>query len=135
DASHGNAIGIGMADFAHSRLIDKIDYPSLYTNAVTSCTPFGAAVPVHFGSDRTAVESALQTIGLVEPGQVRIVRIRNTLELQDLLVSVAFREEIEGRTELQIIEEPSDGESAGLMFDRNGNLSPFPLSEKWRNNR
>jgi hypothetical protein len=36
DQSHGNANGVGIADFCLRRLADKIDWPSTYLNALTS---------------------------------------------------------------------------------------------------
>jgi hypothetical protein len=119
EASHGNAIGIGLADFAHSRLIGKIDFPAMYLNAVTSGTPRGASFPPHFPSDRQALVAALGIIGAPEANQARLVRIRSTLELEELLVSEALLPEARGNPSLRV-----DGEAEELRFDSAGDLIP-----------
>ena len=37
--TYGNAIGIGSADFATRRLVDKIDWEATYVNGLTACSP------------------------------------------------------------------------------------------------
>jgi hypothetical protein len=120
EASHGNAVGIGLADFAHSRLIGKIDFPTMYLNAVTSGTPRGASVPPHFPSDRQALVAALGTIGIPEARQARLVRIRSTLELEELLASEALLPEVRGNPGLRV-----NGETEELRFDSSGDLLDF----------
>ena len=36
DASHGNAVGVGLADFISFRILEKINLRSVYVNAMTS---------------------------------------------------------------------------------------------------
>ena len=36
EASNGNAVGIGLADFIPFRVLEKIDLRAMYVNAVTS---------------------------------------------------------------------------------------------------
>jgi hypothetical protein len=119
EASHGNAIGIGLADFAHSCLVAKIDFPAMFLNAVTSGTPRGASVPPHFSSDREALAAALSTIGVSEARQARLVRIRSTLELEVMLVSEALLPEASANPELRV-----EGEAEELRFDAEGDLTP-----------
>ena len=119
-ASHGNAIGIGLADLAHSRLIEKIDLPATYTNALTSGTPRGASIPPHFPTDREALAAALQTIGTPDPRQARVVRIRDTLELDELLVSEGLIANAQDNPELEV-----EGEPQPMRFDAAGDLPAF----------
>jgi len=119
-ASHGNAVGIGMADFAHSRLIEKIDLPVMYTNAITSGTPRGASIPPHFPSDREALKNALRAIGSAQPREARVVRIHNTLDLEDLLVSEALLPQARANPHLQVL-----GEAEEVRFSAAGDLLDF----------
>jgi hypothetical protein len=119
-ASHGNAIGVGLADLAHSRLIEKIDFPATYTNALTSGTPRGASIPPHFPSDRESLSAALQTIGTSDPRQARVVRIRSTLEMDELLVSKGLLAEAQDNPELEV-----EGEPQPMRFDAAGDLPAF----------
>ena len=38
-ASHGNAIGMGMADVVSTKLVDSLDRDAMFTNALSSMTP------------------------------------------------------------------------------------------------
>jgi hypothetical protein len=117
-ASHGNAIGIGLADFAHARLIREIDLPAMYANALTSGTPRGASIPPHFPSDHEALQAALGI--LARPGEARLMRIRDTRDLQELLVSEALLAELQADPGVQAVGQPEE-----VRFDSAGNLQGF----------
>ena len=107
DGSKGNATGIGLADITTQRLVDKIDYATTYKNCITGLSPEKAAVPMHFGNDRTAIEVALGCVGLVPAVESKIVRIKNTLRLDILEVSEGYAEKLQKRTDLEIIAGPN----------------------------
>lgn len=115
--THGNASGIGTAEYAHRRAIDEMDREITYINCMTGNHPSGAHIPLYFDTDQICIEKALQTVGLRKPGEERILRIRNTLNLGELLVSEAYRAEVEAREDLSIVEEASE-----MAFDANGDL-------------
>ena len=85
--SEGNAIGIGLADFATQRLVDKIDAESMYVNALSASDPEHVKIPMTLENDRQAIEAALSTIGTVRRKTLKIVRIRNTKLLDELIVA------------------------------------------------
>jgi hypothetical protein len=120
DDSYGNAMGVGLADFVSRRLVNKIDPTATYINGLTGLSPESARIPITFDTDREAVEAALGTIGLVKPEEARIVRIQNTLLLEELDVSEALLSEVQQRDTLEILWGPKT-----LMFDRNGRLPIF----------
>src|SRR5207244_9669739 len=95
--TRGNAYGIGLADFATSRLIRAIDYRTTAVNSLTAANPEAAALPIHFDSDREVIDAALARAGLAPPERARVVRIRNTLHLDRLLVSEACRADLAAR--------------------------------------
>ena len=107
DGSKGNATGIGLADITTQRLVDKIDYTATYKNCITGISPEKAAVPMHFGNDRDAMEVALGCVGLVTSAKSKIVRIKNTLRLDILEVSEAYAETFQQRPDLDIIAGPN----------------------------
>jgi len=115
--SGGNATGIGNADFTTRRLADKIDWKKTAINTLTACAPNGAKLPLTFDSDREAVESALGCIGLTEPEQARVIRIKNTLMIAEIECSEAFLPDIQKRPDLEIV-----GEARPLPFDAAGQL-------------
>jgi hypothetical protein len=120
DESYGNAAGIGNADFATRRLVEKIDMKPTLINCITACEPGAAKVPPTYETDREAIETALSCIGLTPPEKARVVRIKNTLRLVEIEASEAFLPEIARRAELTKL-----GEPAPLAFDAAGRLLRF----------
>ena len=53
--TYGNAIGIGSADFATRRLVDKIDWEATYVNGLTACSPAGCKMPATLDSAQEAI--------------------------------------------------------------------------------
>lgn len=86
DATHGNACGIGLADFITRRAYDKIDYLSTYANVIASANPEAGRVPVVMDNEREAVIAAVRCCK-TDQNQPRIVRITDTLHLGQIEVS------------------------------------------------
>jgi hypothetical protein len=121
--SHGNAIGIGIADLCLTRLTQQINRPATWINAITS-GHFGAAkIPPDFATDREAIDVALATVGLFPREQARLVWIRNTLDLGEVECSEAYLDEVQRRDDL----EPVTSLRA-LPFDAAGRL-PASMGE------
>ena len=119
DGTHGNAIGVGLADVITRRLFDKIDRASTYANVVTSSFLERGKIPVVAETDRDAFEMALRSCGYLADGRERIVRIVDTLHLEHVYVSEAILGDLSGRDGIEIL-----GEGAEL-FDRAGRLTAF----------
>jgi len=117
EESHGNAIGIGLADYTTKRLIKKVDHEAMAINAIAAMTPEKGRIPIALPTDKDAVEAALGTVGAVEPEKARLVHIKNTLEMGKLDISEALLEELKGRTDLTLIKG-----SGPISFDKTGNL-------------
>lgn len=120
DDSYGNATGVGLADFVSRRLVHKIDPRATYINCLTGLSPESARIPITLDTDREAVEAALGTIGMVKPEEARIVRLQNTLLLEELDVSEALLSEVRQRDTLEILWGPK-----ALAFDTLGRLAAF----------
>lgn len=118
--SHGNAIGIGLADFTTTRLVRSIDRTNTYMNALTALSVQSSKIPIHFDTDREAVEAALATLALPDPRGARVARIRDTLSLGTLEASEAYEEAVRGRKDLA-----APGPPAEMRFDSAGNLEPM----------
>src|SRR3989339_338670 len=119
-SSGGNAIGIGFADVTTKRLVDKIDRLSTYMNCITGISLEKAAIPMHFETDRECIRVALGSVGLIPPERSRVVRIKNTLQLDEVEVSEIYKDEILNRRDLEILEGPRP-----MSFDAQGNLVPL----------
>ena len=116
-ASHGNAIGIGLADVASKSLVDSIDPDSIFVNALSSMTPTTAKTPMYFPTDRECLKAAVRFSGS-DAGDAGIVRIKSTLALDRFVVSETYRDEIAQRRDLRIVSEPEP-----LTFDGAGNFA------------
>ncbi len=120
EMTHGNAVGIGMAEFATDRLVEKIDLKSTYINAITGQSVSMAAIPMHFPTDREIIEIALESVGLVEAEKTRILWIKNTLDLGEVEASVAYLEAAGQREDLEMLSKPRP-----LVPGADGNLPLF----------
>ncbi len=118
--SDGNALGIGMADLTSKRLVDKINRTTTNVNVITTGALDLAKVPMHFETDRQAIDIALGMIGLTAPGNARIVRIENTSHLIEMDLSEPLMAEAKSNPRLQQITSP-----AAMQFDIEGNLAAF----------
>jgi hypothetical protein len=115
--SHGNAVGIGLADITTEHVVNQLDTKAMATNALAAMTPEKVRIPVGLPTDKDAIEAAMETIGAVEPLKVRLVHIKNTLQLETLHISHALKHELVSRTDLELIEEVGP-----LSFDEYGRL-------------
>jgi hypothetical protein len=121
-ATHGNANGVGIADFCLRRLADKIDWPATNLNAMTSASPAGARLPVVCASDREALGYALTTAGVEHLADARVVRIKNTLHIDAMVVSaaaLATMRNAAGRYRIA-------GSSDALTFPAGDDFAAFP---------
>ncbi len=120
-ATHGNACGIGMADFITVRCAAEIDHAITDVNCITSNCPEDARVPIACACDREAIAAAVQTAGIRDPGEARLAWIRDTSHLERIAVSEALLDEVRAGGTLR----PA-GPLFPLPYDENGDLrSPF----------
>jgi hypothetical protein len=117
--THGNATGIGMAEFTNQRTIDAVDRKITAINCITGLHPTAAMLPIAYDTDREVISAALQTIGLIEPPDAKVIQIPDTLHLAECLVSEAYLSLLDGRSELSALEAPRP-----MAFDAAGNLVP-----------
>ena len=87
--THGNGIGIGLADITTTRLVEALDTRKTYINALTSLTPNCAKIPIHFDTDREAISMALGSIALSDTSSAKVIRIADTLTLDQMEISDA----------------------------------------------
>jgi Lactate racemase N-terminal domain len=114
EETHGNAIGIGLADLITRRVFDKIDYPSTYVNCLTQGTCATGKVPIWLPNDRDAIDTALRVIGPVDRSRVRMMVIKNTQELEHIWISESLAEVVKKDKKLakrvELLGEPRDAQ-------------------------
>jgi len=123
EKSHGNAVGIGLADITTEKLVRKIDYRSTFINSLTSGHTITAKIPIFLPTDRDAVAAALYLCRPIDPREARVVRIKNTLELERIWISESLYDLVvkdpmfKGR--IEVLKEPED-----MVFDEHGDILP-----------
>ena len=113
--SHGNALGVGWADFTTRRLVEQIDYDAMYMNCLTANAPDVGRVPITLANDRVAVAAALKTAGAADTP--RLARVHSTLQLEHLSVSEALLPEVTVNPHVEVLSAP-----VPMEFDAAGNL-------------
>jgi hypothetical protein len=103
--SHGNAVGIGLADVVSTRLVDAMDRRITYTNALSALTPSTVRIPLQFDTDAECLAVAARLAGK-DPEETRVVRIRSTLALGRFVASAAFAPEVAERKDLDLLAPP-----------------------------
>ncbi|MFC7130663.1 DUF362 domain-containing protein [Haloferax chudinovii] len=114
--SHGNAIGIGLADYVNRDLVEAVDFEDMYVNITTSGEPERSKIPFVVPCDATAFILAASMTGVPDLSEMRIGRITNTLEPGTMLASEPVLEELAGRDDVEI------GDRRRLEFDADGTL-------------
>lgn len=109
EGSHGNALGVGLADFTTRRLLDKIDFKLTAKNVFTSGFLERGKIPLVSETDSEAIDAALTHVFRANPQDrinARVVRIRNTLELEQVWVSPNMLDEIKAKPDFVSADEP-----------------------------
>jgi len=107
EATHGNAMGVGSADIVHEDVASELDASTTLINALTASTIRGVKLPPVVETDRAGLVAALSTIGVVDPGTVRVLRAADTMHLHRLYASTALVEEARERDDLRVVKEPA----------------------------
>lgn len=102
EASHGNGIGVGLADFVHREYVSDIDFEDMYVNIITSGETRRSDIPFVVPDDATALLLACSTTGVESPEALRFARIQNTMEPDRLVVSAPVAAELRERDDVEV---------------------------------
>lgn len=117
DASHGNALGIGNADFITKKLFDRIDFMQMYPNSLTNTVTKPVKMPMVLKDDRMAIKAVIKSCNFIDQSNPRVVIINNSLHIGEIWLSEAYWEEAHHIKGMEIASEPFN-----LMFDEDGSL-------------
>jgi hypothetical protein len=122
EGTHGNAIGIGLADITTKKAITKMNYDTTFVNCLTAGSTETGKIPVFLPNDRDAIATALRTCGPIDPRKAKVVRIKNTLELERFWISESLAEIVKSDRKLleriEFLSEPRE-----MQFDVLGTLA------------
>lgn len=128
-ASHGNATGVGLADFTTERVVRAFDRKSTYTNCLTSTYVDRARLPLFLPDDRQAIAAAVISLGAArDRSRLRVVQIKDTLHLETFRISTPLLAEI-NQSSATAGGPPAElavrlaGAPVPMQFDEAGNLA------------
>lgn len=119
-ASHGNALGTGLASAITKKIFDQMDIEKMYPNCISSTVLESARIPCVVSTDKEAVQICIRTCtGIEDKDKIRIVRIANSLHIDRIMLSESYYEEVISGKYLGIeaIDAPQE-----LKFDKEGNI-------------
>ena len=125
DETHGNFHGLGLADVCTRRVFEKLDYSKTYPNPLTSRLPEASKIPMVIENDILAIKAAIQTCCDVDYTKIRMIRIKNTLRLDEILISEHLLDQARLDSRLEIIGDPES-----MHFGENGTLLE-PWKTEW----
>ena len=119
EASHGNALGCGLASAITKKIFDVMDVEKMYPNCITSTVLASARIPCVVANDKEAMQICIRTCNKMDQNHVRMVRIENSLHIDSIMLSESYYEDVKNGKYpgLEALDEPKE-----LEFDENGNV-------------
>lgn len=115
--SHHNGAGIKGADITTRRCLMDVDFGATWTNVATVNILTGGSIPMYVESDLDAIKICVRTCLGIDYTQAKIVRILNTLSMNEIEVSLPYYETIKDNPEIELLSEPYE-----MQFDKDGFL-------------
>ncbi|MEG6520733.1 lactate racemase domain-containing protein [Desulfotomaculum sp. 1211_IL3151] len=117
EKTEGNGNGVAPADITTMRLYNSFNMAKTYINALTAAFPPTVRIPMVMRSDDYAIRCAIKTSYCLQPEKLRIVRIKNTLHLEEIYISEGLLAEAMANPQIEILGEPEP-----FQYDEFGNL-------------
>lgn len=106
--SHGNANGIGLADFTTKDFFRSISMEDTYPNSLTSTVQDTIKIPMVLDDEMMALKGAIKTCGQLNGAKVRMAYVKNTLQMEYVFYSEELLDEIRQNPNLEIVSGPHD---------------------------
>ena len=119
EESHGNALGVGLANVITRKFFDKIDPEKMYPNCITSTVLASARIPCVVANDKEAIQLCIRTCTGINKDKVRVIRIPNSLHIGNIMLSEAYYDDVKSGKwpGLSVLSEPEE-----LIFNVDGEL-------------
>ncbi|KUO48745.1 MAG: hypothetical protein APF76_17830 [Desulfitibacter sp. BRH_c19] len=121
DTTEGNACGIGLADITTRLLVNKINFNYLYTNSLTASILESAKIPIVMEMEKHAIMAAIITSQRVDLNAPKIVFIKNTAELDHILVTESLAKDLVENNNIEV-----RGNPLPMEFSNEGTLLVRP---------
>ena len=115
--THGNGLGVGLAELCRTRVLEQMDTEATWVNALTCGDIPAGMAPIHRATDRELLDACSTRSGLRDLDGARLCWIRHTLDLGVLAASAPLLDAARANPQVQVLTEPRP-----LPFDLAGNL-------------
>lgn len=118
EKTHRNGYGIGIANSTTQRVFHELDLESMYINGLTCLEMNCCKIPCVYDNDRLAIQACIKMCINIGPRGPRVIRIRNTLQIEEIWVSENYVDELDQIEGVSVI-----GPVAPMEFDKEGFLA------------
>lgn len=115
--THGNCHGVCNADVVSQQVADEADFEAFYINSITSTVLTLARMPLVMANHKETIQVCLRSCVGTDKAHPRMIRVRDTLHMEEIWLSEAFYSEVPEIPGLTIESEPEP-----MVFDSWGNL-------------
>ena len=116
----GLAATVAHGQQTTARLVKSLNLQYTYMNALTSLGLVPAKIPIYFETDREGIQAALASLAAADAGDLRVVRIADTLNLERFQASEPCVRALNGHPGVKTAGTPRE-----MVFDAAGNLLPM----------
>lgn len=102
--SHGNGIGLGIFDIITKKVFEQLDYEAIYANGIATKCIDDCKIPLIAKDEEEAIKIAIKVIREADKENLKIVKIKNTLELEYIEISEALLEYVSTNEKLTLID-------------------------------
>lgn len=117
DESHGNATGMGRADVITHKMFERISFDDTYANAITDHDSSVYKIPLVIDNEKEVIQCSMAICLNMDVNNPRILILKNSLDVESMLISEALIPEAEKQDRLMI-----EGQPFELEFDDLGML-------------
>lgn len=115
--AHHNGCGLSSADITTRRCLNDVDWEVTWTNVLTTGIMTAGAIPIYTNTDKEAIQMCIRTCHNIDYEKARVVRIKNTLTMEEIQVSEALYESIKDLEGISCV-----NDAKPMSFDENGML-------------
>lgn len=117
EESHHNGCGLSCVDMTTRACLNSVDWEITWANCMTTGILDAGVIPIYANTDREAILICLKSCHGIDPDRPRVVRIKNTLCMEDIQVSEALYETIRDKEGISFVSGPFP-----MEFDAQGSL-------------
>lgn len=103
EASHGNAVGIGSFDITTRKVFDQLNLEAMYANDIALGCMEDCKIPLVAADEAEAVRIAVKVLRGHDPNCLKIVKIKNTLHLEEIQVSEDLLDVVAADSRLELL--------------------------------